>query len=90
MRFKRERSFLGSLCKGYILDLVDEVGWSPIQCAVVKKKYLEFKSMPEICLDIGISESQYTRVLNGVCEKFQSFIVRDKNAEISKLFESFS
>lgn len=90
MRFKRERSFLGSLCKGYILDLVDEVGWSPIQCEVVKKKYLEFKSMPEICLDIGISESQYTRVLNGVCEKLQTHIIRGNDAEISKLFESFS
>lgn len=90
MRFKRERSFLGSLCKGYILDLVDEVGWSPIQCEVVKKRYLEFKSMPEICLEVGISESQYTRVMNGVCEKLQTHIARSKDEEIMKIFNSFS
>lgn len=90
MRFKRERSFLGSLCKGYILDLVDEVGWSPIQCEVVKKRYLEFKSMPAICLEVGISESQYTRVMNGVCEKLQMHIARSNDEEIMTIFNSFS
>ncbi len=90
MRFKKERNFLGSLCKGYILDLIEEVGWSPIQCEVVKKKYLEFKSMPQTCIDTGISESQYTRVLNGVCEKLNSYILHSNNAEILKTFESFS
>lgn len=89
MRFKRERSFLGSLCKGYILDLVDEVGWNPVQCEVVKKRYLEFKSVPEICLEIGMSESQYTRVMNGLCEKMYTYFSRNKDEEISNLFYSF-
>ena len=89
MYFRRERNFLKSLCKGQIHELVEEVGWNPIQCAIVKKKCLEFKSMPVICIEIGLSESQYTRHLNEICQKLTSYMAHNKNEELAKIYNSF-
>lgn len=90
MNYRRERSFLRSLCKGHIQDLVDEVGWSPIQCSIVKKRYLELKSLPTICLEIGISESQCVRETNKLIQKFHFYLMRENASEIAKQFEKFN
>ena len=81
MRYKRERRYLDGLCKGHIIDLVAEVGWSPIQCEMVKKRYLEFKSAPVICLETAQSETQYTRNFNKICEKLASYLKYRENEE---------
>ena len=89
MHFRRERNFLKSLCKGHIQDLVEEVGWNPIQCAIVKKRYLEFKSLPVICLEVGLSESQYTRQINDICVKLVSYMTHHKSEEIARIYNNF-
>lgn len=89
MLFKRERDFLGSLCKGHIQDLVDEVGWTPLQCDIVKKTYIEFKSTPVICMEAGLSESQLGRERRKILEKFYSYLIYHKDAEIVQIFKEF-
>lgn len=91
MQFKRERDLLRSLCKGHIEDLISDVGWSRIQCAMVRKKYLEFKTKTRSCMEIGISETQYTRELNNILAKLLSYVIHNKDTEISKIyFEYFN
>lgn len=86
MHFRQERNFLKSLCKGHIQDLVMDVGWSPLQCVIVKKRYLEFKSMPRICMETNISESQYTRSFNEIFSKLSSYIAHHKDSEIVQMY----
>ena len=90
MLFKRERSFLGSLCKGHIRDLVDEVGWTPVQCSIVQKKYIEFKSSPVICMEVGLSEAQLGREYKDLLRKFHSYLICNKYGEIAQIFKDFS
>ena len=90
MHFRQERNFLKSLCKGHIQDLVDEVGWNPIQCAIVKKRYLEFKSLPCICMEIGISESQFTRNFNDICVKLASYMTHHRSDELTEIYDNFN
>ncbi len=91
MQFKRERSLLRSLCKGHIEDLISDVGWSKIQCVMVKKRYLEFKTKTRSCMEIGISETQYSRELNHLLAKLLSYLIHNKETEIAKIyFEYFN
>lgn len=87
MQFKQERDLLKSLCKGHILDLIEEVGWNETQCAMVRKRYLDFKSKARICMDIHISEAQYTREQKNMLVKLRSFVRHNKNTEITKIYE---
>lgn len=91
MQFKRERNLLRSLCKGHIEDLIRDVGWSNIQCTMIKKRYLEFKSKTRSCMEIGVSETQYSRELNNLLAKLMSYLIHNKETEISKIyFEYFN
>lgn len=89
MQFRKERNFLKSLCKGHIQDLVSDVGWNNLQCAMVTKRYLEFKSVPRICMDIGISESTYQVNFIEILRKFKSYLIRHSDTEIAKLYADF-
>ena len=87
MQFKKERDLLKSLCKGHILDLIDEVGWNDLQCNLVRKKYLEFKYKARVCMDMHLSEAQYTRELRIILIKLRSYLIRYKDTEIAKIYD---
>lgn len=86
MEFKPERNLLRCLCKGHIGDLIDEVGWNKVQCQMVTKKYIEFKTKAKACMEIGLSETQYTRELNNLLAKLQSYVIHNRNAEITEFY----
>lgn len=88
MRYKRERSFLRKLCKGHIQDLIAEVGWSKIQCAMITKRYLEFKSVPRICMETGLSESGYKDQFNNILAKLHSHLVYSKDEDLLNIYIS--
>lgn len=85
MQFKRERSFLKCLCKGHINDLIEDVGWSELQCAIVRKKYLEFKTKTRICLEEHLSGTKYTKEFTNICAKLKSYFALNKNRETKLL-----
>lgn len=87
--YRRERNFLRSLCKGHIQDLIESVGWSQIQCVMVKKRYLEFKSVPRICLEMSLTTTTFNRNFIEICKKLQSHLVRNKDTEIAELYRNF-
>lgn len=89
MQYTQERRFLQSLCKGHIQDLLSDVGWTPVQCEIIKKRYLEFKSMARTSIEIGLSESQYLRQFNSICLKLRSYLAKNKDGEIEKIYQRF-
>lgn len=89
MQYIQERRFLQSLCKGHINDLIAEVGWTPIQCEIIRKRYIEFKSMARTSIEVGLSESQYLRQYNGICLKLRSYMAKNKGEELAKIYQRF-
>jgi hypothetical protein len=89
MKFQKERRFLRSLCKGHINDLITDVGWSKTQCDIVRKHYIEFKSKVRTCMEIGLSETQYTREINNVLIKLISYLAYNKDTDISKIYYKY-
>lgn len=90
MQYRNERNFLKSLCKGHINDLIDEVGWDELQCNLIKKRYLEFKSKTRVCMEEHLSESKYTKEFNTICKKLQSYLIHNKDTELYEMFCKFS
>lgn len=89
MQYIQERRFLQSLCKGHINDLIADVGWTPIQCEIIRKRYIEFRSMARTSIEVGLSESQYLRQFNNICLKLKSYIAKNKDEEIAKIYHRF-
>ena len=87
MLYRRERKFLKSLCKDHIQDLLEDVGWTPLQCSIVRKRYLEFKFVAKICIELGLSESQHSKLYINICEKLHSYLVHNKEIELYLLYE---
>ena len=88
MKNRRERTFLKGLCKGHIQDLIEEVGWTPIQCAMVRKRYIEFKSVPRICMETCQASTTYNRNFDDVCKKLRSYMLTVDNLELLKLYNT--
>lgn len=86
MLYRRERKFLKSLCKGHIQDLVSDVGWTPLQCSIVRKRYLEFKSVAQICMELYLSESQYNSQFINICAKLNSYMLHNKDSELYDIY----
>lgn len=86
-QYRYERNFLKCLCKGHIQDLIEDVGWNQIQCAIVRKRYLEFKSTPRICLELNLSTTAYNRHFIEICKKLQSYFILHKDSAIAELYK---
>jgi hypothetical protein len=89
MKFQKERRFLRSLCKGHINDLIRDVGWSSIQCEIIRMHYLNFKTKTRTCMEVGLSETQYSREMNNILIKLISYLSYNKNTEISKIYQTY-
>lgn len=85
-KYRREKRFLESLCKGHIKDLLEDVGWTELQCEIIKKRYLEFRSAAGTSMDIGFSDSQYRRITNKIYDKLRSYMIRQKDDELAKIY----
>lgn len=86
MHNRKERVFLGCLCKGHIQDLIDDVGWNDIQKEMIKKRYLEFKSKPRICMELHISGTKYSREQNNLYLKLRSYLIHSINTELTDIY----
>lgn len=87
--YRRERSFLRSLCKGHIQELIEDVGWSHFQCVLVKKRYLEFKSVPMICMETHITPTTLNRHFIDIFKKLESYLIHNRETEIGTLYRDF-
>lgn len=90
MNFKRERDFLKNLCKGHISDLIENVGWNKQQIGIIKCRCLEFKSVVRTCMDVGISEAEYRRQVNGLYMKLKSYMLQCDDADLKQFYIFFS
>lgn len=86
MHNKRERSFLRNLCKGHIQDLIEDVGWNNIQKAMVVKRYLEFKSIPRICMETHQSETSYRENFKTILAKLKSYLLHNKDSDLYRMY----
>ncbi len=87
MHNRKERVFLGCLCKGHIQDLIEDVGWNDIQKEMVKKRYLEFKSKPRICMELHISGTKYTREQLILYSKLRSYLMQT-NTDLTTIYNN--
>lgn len=74
MKFKRERDFLQLLCRDYILELIDKVGWSEVQNNIIKLRYLEHKSITRIRMDLYLTSATYVRYFDNAMQKLQTYL----------------
>lgn len=86
MAFKREKEFLKVLCKGYIEDLIQNVGWTPLECSIIRKKYIEHLEIADIVYDCGIAEATYVRYFDKICAKLQTYMKRHRDADIAAFY----
>ena len=89
MRYKEERNFLKSLCKGHINDLINDVGWSELQCNLVRKRYLEFKSKTKVYMEEHLSETTYTKEFTNICIKLRTYLILNKDSDLYKIYQLF-
>ena len=86
MAYKREKLFLKILCRGYLEDLIREVGWTSLEQEIVRKKYIEHQEIADITFDLHISEATYNRYLDALCAKLQTYMRRHKDEDISLFY----
>lgn len=41
--YTKEKNFMKGLCKEFVKDLIETVGWSDIQKEMISKKFLQFR-----------------------------------------------
>lgn len=74
------------LCAEYVNELIEKVGWSDIQREMVTKKFLQFKSVGDICEELNISDSTYTRYSDNMYKKLQTYLDKHKDSPIYKFY----
>lgn len=82
--YTREKNFMKGLCEECIKELIETVGWSDIQKEMVSKRFLQFKSVANICEELNISDSTYTRYSDNMYKKLQSYLDRHQDSPIYK------
>lgn len=84
--YTKEKNFMKGLCKEFIKDLIETVGWSDIQKEMISKKFLQFKSVSNICEELNISDSTYTRYSDNMYKKLQSYLDRHQDSPLHKYY----
>lgn len=86
MEYKRERDFLKSLCKDYILELVSTVGWNEYQKNIIKLKYIDMLSVTKIRSALFLTSATYSRYYKSALAKLQSYIFCHKDIDWIKYY----
>lgn len=84
--YTKEKNFMKGLCAEYVNELIEKVGWSDIQREMVTKKFLQFKSVGDICEELNISDSTYTRYSDNMYKKLQTYLDKHKDSPIYKFY----
>ena len=84
--YTKEKNFMKGLCAEYVNELIEKVGWSDIQKEMVTKKFLQFKSVGDICEELNISDSTYTRYSDNMYKKLQTYLDKHKDSPIYKFY----
>ena len=84
--YTKEKNFMKSLCAEYVEELIEKVGWSDIQKEMVTKKFLQFKSVGDICEELNISDSTYTRYSDNMYKKLQTYLDKHQDTPIYKFY----
>lgn len=66
---------MGTLCRGYIEDLIEEVGFDDRQKELIRLRYICNYSVTETAMEMFISPETYHRIHRAVLLKIKSFIV---------------
>lgn len=86
MQYKRERSFLQNLCKDYVLELLEEVGWDEIQKKIVRLKYINNYSIKDIRYTLFLTSATYSRYYLSILKKLNSYILFHKDKDYIKFY----
>ena len=84
--YTKEKNFMKGLCAEYVNELIEKVGWSDIQKEMVTKKFLQFKSVGDICEELNISDSTYTRYSDNMYKKLQTYLDKHTDSPIYKYY----
>lgn len=84
--YTKEKNFMKGLCAEYVNELIEKVGWSDIQREMITKKFLQFKSVGDICEELNISDSTYTRYSDNMYKKLQTYLDKHKDSPIYKFY----
>lgn len=86
MEYKRERDFLQSLCKDYILELIEKVGWDNNQKNIIKLRYIDMLSVSKVRTALFLTSATYARYYKSALIKLQSYINCHKDIDWLKYY----
>lgn len=86
MKYIRERNLLQTLCKDFILELIENVGWNDIQIKIIKARYIEHKSVKRTRIDLYLTSATYVRYFDSAMQKLQVYL---ENFSKDKIFKYY-
>lgn len=86
MKYIRERNLLQTLCKDFILELIENVGWNDIQIKIIKARYIAHKSVKRTRIDLYLTSATYVRYFDSAMQKLQVYL---ENFSKDKIFKYY-
>lgn len=75
MNRKEVKKKLKSSCRGFLEDLLDNVGFNTLEKEIFARRYLTEEEVLQTCYDIFISPSTYNKVHNNILDKVSSYFL---------------